>query len=89
MNSFDVQILHFLNQFTCRSQVFDSLTVLLATNNLLKGGMVMTVLWWAYYSPDKNKLYNREYLVPTATDGARGIASVAYHTLRTISAGPR
>jgi len=67
VNSFDAQILHFLSQFTHKSQVFDSLTVLLAFNNLLKGGVVMTVLWWAYHSPDKNKLYNREYLVPTVT----------------------
>ena len=69
LNSLDVQVLYFLNQFARKSQVFDSLTVLLSSNDLLKGGIIMAVLWWAYYSPNKNESYNREYLIPTATIG--------------------
>jgi undecaprenyl-diphosphatase len=69
VNPLDVHILNFLNQFARKSQVFDSLTVLLASNDLLKGGIIMAVLWWAYYSPNKNESYNREYLIPTATIG--------------------
>ena len=67
MNSFDVNILSFLNQFAQKSQVIDSIIVLLAYNDLLKGGIVMALLWWAYYHPAENKLFNREYIIPTAT----------------------
>ena len=67
MNSFDVYILSFLNLFAQKSQVIDSIIVLLAYNDLLKGGIVMALLWWAYYHPAENKLFNREYIIPTAT----------------------
>src|SRR5262245_38104424 len=67
MNSFDVNIVSFLNQFAQKSQVFDSITVLLTHNDLLKGGIVMALLWSAYYCPTENKSFNRDYLIPTIT----------------------
>src|SRR4030095_5013473 len=67
MNSFDVNIVSFLNQFAQKSQLFDSVMVLFAYNDLLKGGIVMALLWSAYYCPTENKLFNREYPIPTAT----------------------
>src|SRR5215475_11718757 len=67
MNSFDVNILSFLNQFAQKSRVIDSIIVLLTYNDLLKGGVVMALLWWAYYRPTENKLFNCEYIIPTAS----------------------
>jgi len=67
MNPFDVNILSFLNQFAQKSQAFDSIMVLFAYNDLFKGGIVMALLWGAYYHHNENKLFNREYLIPTAT----------------------
>src|SRR5262245_55573300 len=67
MNSFDVNIVSFLNQFAQKSQIFDSIIVLLTNNDLLKGGIVMALLWSAYYYPTENKSFNREYLIPTVT----------------------
>jgi undecaprenyl-diphosphatase len=67
MNSFDVNILSFLNQFAQKSQVIDSIIVSFTYNDLLKGGIVMALLWWAYYRPTEDKLFNREYIIPTAT----------------------
>ena len=48
MNAFDLYIIHFLNSFAHRSWVCDSLVVQLEGNDLLKGGVIMALYWWAW-----------------------------------------
>ncbi len=43
MNKFDFAILHFLNQFSQRSPEFDSIVVLIARNDLLRGGVIVVL----------------------------------------------
>jgi len=67
MNSFDIGIITFLNQFAHHSQVFDSLVVLVVQNDLFKGGVFMALLWWVWVEPKNNLNKNdgREYVLPT------------------------
>jgi undecaprenyl-diphosphatase len=49
VNSFDAGILHFFNQFAHRSWAFDSFVVLISSNHLLKGGIVVALIWWVWF----------------------------------------
>ncbi len=63
MNRFDVTILHFLNQFSQRSPTFDSLVVLIANNDLLRGGVIVVLFWWAWVNSRNEREENRAYLL--------------------------
>ncbi len=49
MNSFDLSILSFLNQFAHRSNTFDQAVVLLSDANLLKGVVIVGLMWWVWF----------------------------------------
>jgi undecaprenyl-diphosphatase len=55
MISFDLLILQFFNQFARHSFAFDGMVKALSTNHLFKGGVLVVLLWWAWYSQDKTK----------------------------------
>jgi undecaprenyl-diphosphatase len=63
MNPFDSSIITFLNSFARHSWVFDSFVYMLSGNDLLKGGVIVTLIWWAWFRPGPNKTNDREYLV--------------------------
>ncbi len=50
-NSIDLSIIHFFNQFCRRSELFDRGIAILVNNTLLKGGILMIVLWYQWYQP--------------------------------------
>jgi len=49
MNSFDLFISSFINGFVHRSIRFDMFVTWLSSNNLLKGGVVIGVVWWLWF----------------------------------------
>jgi undecaprenyl-diphosphatase len=49
MNPFDTSILLFLNQFAQRFPRFDEFVVFLSDFNLLKGGIVVGLMWWLWF----------------------------------------
>lgn len=49
MNFFDSAILHFFNQGARQSWVFDQVVAFLSANNLLKGGVLISLVWWAWF----------------------------------------
>ena len=63
MNPFDLHIIHFLNSFAQRSWMFDSLVGQIEGNDLLKGGVIMALFWWAWirygtvHTENKEKLF--------------------------------
>ncbi len=79
MNAFDTGIIDFLNQFAHRSHFFDRSVVFLGTNDLLKGGVFMALLYWAWHRREA-KADAREYLLSSLVMGllavfvARGLA---------------
>jgi len=50
VNSFDLTILHYINQFVGRWPEFDRFVAFLTWQNILKGGALVTMLWWAWFS---------------------------------------
>jgi undecaprenyl-diphosphatase len=62
MNHFDFSIISFLNGFAHRSVIFDTFVYML-DNHLLKGGVVVALIWWGWFRPDANKINNRHYLL--------------------------
>lgn len=62
MNSFDLAIISFVNQFAHRSPSLDYFIMLIGSNTLTKGGVTTSLIWWAWFRPSENKLRDREYL---------------------------
>jgi undecaprenyl-diphosphatase len=63
MNSFDSSIIEFLNRFAGRSLTFDSLMVLMSTNVLLEGGIIVVLFWWAWVQCGDRNPEDRERLL--------------------------
>jgi len=72
VNSFDRSVLAFVNQFAQRSRVFDAFVVLIDGENLLKGGSMMALYWWAWFRRDERQ-DRREYLLFTMIAGVFSI----------------
>lgn len=67
MNVFDYEIISFFNQFALRSVKFDNLILLISVNVLLKGGVIVALLWYAWFKEDNLKVVqrNRQYILAT------------------------
>jgi undecaprenyl-diphosphatase len=65
MNIFDSQIISFVNQFSQHSWMFDKLVVHLEKNNLLKGGVLSTIIWWAWFKKEECSCNNRKHVIST------------------------
>lgn len=63
LNSFDRDILLFLNQFAGRFPVFDALVTVLATRNLLKGAIITVVFVWIWFRTGSDKTRDREWVI--------------------------
>ena len=65
MNRFDADIIHFLNQFAQRSWVADHLISLITDNELLTGGFIMNLFWWAWFRNDDFEGKDRRLILST------------------------
>jgi len=76
VNAFDLTILQCLNQFVGRWPEFDRFVAFLTWQNILKGGALVTMLWWAWFS---GKERARELVLATlfGSFAAVGIARLA------------
>ena len=63
MNHFDSSIITFLNSFARHSWAFDSFVYMLSGNDLLKGGVVVALIWWAWFRSDSDKDDTRQHLL--------------------------
>jgi membrane-associated phospholipid phosphatase len=84
MNPFDYHIITFMNQFARKSGFFDSVVAEFVTNNILKGGILSTLLWFLWFSaplPDRARV--RQLLVATLMGAllAMLVARVLVHEL--------
>ena len=69
MHGFDHWIIVFVNQFAQRWPTFDSIVVFFTNSDLMKGGVMIAALWWAWFRPGPEQKTNRSYLL-TALVGA-------------------
>jgi undecaprenyl-diphosphatase len=65
MNTFDLNVLTYVNQFSQHSRTLDNLIVFLTNSNLLKGGVLVTIIWWAWFKSDERQSNNREHITLT------------------------
>jgi undecaprenyl-diphosphatase len=65
MDYFDSSIILFLNGFSRISKEFDYLLAFMMGNYLLKGGILVTILWWFWFRDKKQSQLLRERIVLT------------------------
>jgi undecaprenyl-diphosphatase len=63
MNSFDLNTITYINQLSQHSWVFDKAISFLSGNHLLKGGVLVTILWWAWFKNDERQSHIREQVI--------------------------
>jgi undecaprenyl-diphosphatase len=61
--SIDNDIVVLLNQFAHRWWTLDSFIMLVGFNPLIKGGVITSLIWWAWFRPGANKSRDRELLI--------------------------
>jgi undecaprenyl-diphosphatase len=60
----DQAIIAVLNGLAGRSPAVDRLVLIVAGNHLMKGGVVMALVWWAWFSPgDGDQVVNRRTII--------------------------
>jgi undecaprenyl-diphosphatase len=64
-NTFDAEILRFLNQFAHQSRFFDGTMAALARHVVFKGWVMVSVFWWVWFQPGDANLRNRKTVVAT------------------------
>jgi len=65
MNKFDSSITLFLNSFAQVSPFFDSIMIMFAKSNTLKGGVMMTCICWLWFQVDEQREIKRKQLLAT------------------------
>src|SRR5690348_4446051 len=65
MNSFDQSITLFVNQYAGRSWLFDSLVISLSDLEVFKGGLILSLFWYAWFRPGEDLPENRGRLLST------------------------
>jgi len=65
LNSFDVAIITFFNQFAQRSWTLDYITVFICYSELMKGGAVIPLFWWAWFTGDGDQRRRRQIVIMT------------------------
>jgi len=65
MNQFDLTVINFLNRFSRHSWTFDNTLLFISENHLIKGAVLIVILWWGWYRPNKNQLCIRIHIIST------------------------
>src|SRR5262249_906720 len=79
---FDQYTIRFLNSYANRWQVFDSVILLLRITDLLKGGIICALVWWAWFRTDDDQKRSRGVIVASlvaafgAMFSSRGLALI-------------
>lgn len=83
MNAFDEVITVFLNQYVGRSWLFDFLVVFVSHENFMKGVVIFSLFWYAWFYPGENPSQARQRLASTlvACFVALALGQILQHTL--------
>jgi undecaprenyl-diphosphatase len=65
MNAFDLNLMTYINQFSQYSWRIDKMICFLSDSRLFKGGVLITIAWWAWFKSDERQLHNREHIIST------------------------
>jgi len=64
-HDFDLWVIGFLNQFSQRSHLLDESVEFLSGCNLLKGGVIIALLWWVWFKNEPHQARVREHVTAT------------------------
>jgi undecaprenyl-diphosphatase len=82
MTAFDEYIIRSLNSWANRWEAFDSIILLLRVTDLLKGGVISALIWWAWFRTEGDQKRSRAVILSTlvaafgAMFTARGLSLV-------------
>jgi undecaprenyl-diphosphatase len=65
MNTFDTAIISFINQFSQHWFLFDKIVKAVGVNNLLKGGVMASMIWLAWFRSEESSSRKREHIIST------------------------
>ncbi len=65
MNGFDLSISSFINGFAHRSLRFDEFVIFVSSSHLLKGGVVVGIMWWIWF--EKEDIWRKREALLAAT----------------------
>ncbi|WP_427911416.1 phosphatase PAP2 family protein [Ramlibacter sp. MMS24-I3-19] len=65
MNALDSWTMTHINVFARKSWVFDQAVAFLSVNYLLKGGVLMLFVWWAWFRSDGRDAKERDHIIAT------------------------
>jgi undecaprenyl-diphosphatase len=63
MNSFDVSIVHYINQYARQSVGVDTAVNYFTSGSLFRGVVVVVALWWVWFGKSAIQAYNRAVVV--------------------------
>jgi undecaprenyl-diphosphatase len=80
---FDIAILKFINGFARHWPLLDKIVFMVSDDHLLKGGVLMLILWWLWFRNDESTRRNREHILVTliACFFAILVSRILTHTL--------
>lgn len=84
MRWFDPPIISFFNQFAQRWPLFDSIVVFVSNSDLMKGGLMIAGIWWAWFHVNsRDSRTSRSYLLTSLLGAlmALTLARVLAHSL--------
>lgn len=65
INTFDSAIIHFMNQFAFRSEIFDRAVLAVSQFSILSGLPLITLLWWIWFRGGPTQQRDREIVIAT------------------------
>jgi undecaprenyl-diphosphatase len=82
-NYVDYHISEFLNHFCGRRELFDRTIVFLSNNHVLKGGVIIIIIWFIWFDTKSKSDLQKQHLVSTLLGGFLGIVAsrLITHTL--------
>ncbi len=63
MTVIDQSIMAYVNHFAQHSLLFDRAVDVISDNHLLKGGVLVTLMWWLWFRDEKSPSNSREHLI--------------------------
>ncbi len=73
MNNFDASLVHWVNQFAGHSWTFDKLMRFTTANNLVKDGVIVMLVWWAWFKDGDRASVGRRHVIATLIGCAAAI----------------
>jgi undecaprenyl-diphosphatase len=81
MNIFDSTIIHFVNKFSHHSVMVDGTISLICHNHLLKGGVILAIVWWLWFKKSEFQPKHHAHIIATFIGCIVGMALARFLAL--------